>query len=71
MSSNLTTEKKELIKQIETSCDTAILGMKKLNRNLESIAEIGQDVDKIAESWNRSNETLGSSTSTQLNTPVN
>ena len=65
--SNLSEEKKELIKQIETSCDTAILGMKKLNRSLESISEVGQGVDKISEAWRRSNETLGSSRSEEIN----
>lgn len=65
--SNLSEEKKELMKQIETSCDTAILGMKKLNRSLESISEVGQGVDKISEAWQRSNETLGSSQSKEIN----
>ena len=67
MSNYLSEEKKELMKQIETSCDTAILGMKKLNRSLESISEVGQGVDKISEAWQRSNETLGSSQSKEIN----
>ena len=36
MSTTLTEEKKELIKQIENSCDSAISGMRKLNKSLES-----------------------------------
>jgi hypothetical protein len=67
MSNYLSEEKKELMKQIETSCDTAILGMKKLNRSLESISEVGQGIDKISEAWQRSNETLGSSQSKEIN----
>ena len=41
--------------------------MKKLNRSLESISEVGQGVDKISEAWQRSNETLGSSQSKEIN----
>ena len=71
MSTTLTEEKKELIKKIENSCDSAISGMRKLNKSLESIVEVGQDVDKIAESWHRSNETLVSSTTAELKIDTN
>ena len=71
MSTTLTEEKKELIKQVQNSCDSAISGMRKLNKSLESIVEVGQDVDKIAESWHRSNETLVSSTTAELKIETN
>ena len=71
MSTTLTEEKKELIKQIQCNISSAISGMRKLNKSLESIVEVGQDVDKIAESWHRSNETLVSSTTAELKIDTN
>ena len=71
MSTTLTEEKKELIKQIVNKTNCAISGMRKLNKSLESIVEVGQDVDKIAESWHRSNETLVSSTTAELKIETN
>ena len=71
MSTTLTEEKKELIKQIVNKTNSAISGMRKLNKSLESIVEVGQDVDRIAESWHRSNETLVSSTTAELKIETN
>ena len=65
------TEEKRVNKQVQNPCDSAISGMRKLNKSLESIVEVGQDVDKIAESWHRSNETLVSSTTAELKIDTN
>ena len=56
-------EKVELLRQIEASCDTAIVGMKKLNSSLESVVEVGQGIDDIAGCWKRVNESLADSSS--------
>ena len=45
--------------------DTAIVGMKKLNSSLESVVEVGQDIDGIAECWKRVNESLVSLSSSK------
>ena len=63
--SNAHQEKLVLLRQIEASCDTAIVSMKKLNSSLESVVEVGQGIDGIAECWKRVNESLVSSTSSQ------
>ena len=41
--SNARQEKLVLLRQIEASCDTAIVGMKKLNSSLESVVEVNEE----------------------------
>ena len=63
--SNAHQEKLVLLRQIEASCDTAIVSMKKLNSSLESVVEVGQGIDGIAECWKRVNESLVSLSSSK------
>jgi len=46
-------EKAHLISEIATSLGEVVQGMRQLNSNLQSLAEVGQDFDKVAETWQR------------------
>lgn len=49
--STFAAEKREIMEEIVASCAEAVEGMRSLNRNLDQLVEVGQELEAVSRAW--------------------